>query len=285
MRYGFDILRYIFNLFANTYNYLRNKYPKAIIKEDLFDIFGRNSWFTNFLLNIYRHIYSAIDVTYFFFKNLRKHPFIETWEDLKIYGNARIINKQINTEVLEDIDKQEVDGIDLNLPGSEFFIDVFGKNYEKRKIKYKPFPATAILDTEIGYKDIINERKSYINEIKAIQREVRKTRSEVLEETRSVNNIFKLVKMTDAQIKVQHFFDRRREYLFSLDMDDEEEFLELYERLTPTINYLKRYEELDMTFSIDEEADSLVRDVLLKIGEVDFVNRLDELSKFKYFVE
>ena len=73
------------------------------------------------------------------------------------------------------IDKMEVDGIDLNLPGSESYSAVFGKNYEKLKVDFKPLRATAVLDTGTSYEKILKERKDSINEIKAIQREIRKT--------------------------------------------------------------------------------------------------------------
>ena len=141
------------------------------------------------------------------------------------------------------------------------------------------------MDTETSYEKIIKERKEAIKKIKVIQREIRKKRFEVMEETSVVNNVFNLVKMTDAQIKVQKFFERHRDYLFSLDMDDEEEFIELYDRLTPTINYLRRYSEYNMTFSIDEEADLLVKKVMLKMGEDELVDKLEELSKMEYFIE
>ena len=185
----------------------------------------------------------------------------------------------------DEVNKVNVDGIDVNLLGPNFFSEVFGKNYENRKIKIKAPRASAILDTETSYEKIIKERKEAIKKIKVIQREIRKKRFEVMEETSVVNNVFNLVKMTDAQIKVQKFFERHRDYLFSLDMDDEEEFIELYDRLTPTINYLRRYSEYNMTFSIDEEADLLVKKVMLKTGEDELVDKLEELSKMEYFIE
>ena len=155
----------------------------------------------------------------------------------------------------------------------------------KRKIKFKPLKSTAVLDTGTSYQKILNERKDNINEIKAIQREIRKTRYEVLEETTAVNKIFKLVKMTDSQIKYQNYFKRHRKYLLSLDMENDEEFMELYNRLRPIINTLRRYSQEGMTFSIDEEADLLIQNVLIKIGEEELVSTLKELSKKEYFIE
>lgn len=40
-----------------------------------------------------------------------------------------------------------------------------------------------------------------------------------------------------------------------------------------------------MTFSIDEEADLLVKKVMLKMGEDELVDKLEELSKMEYFIE
>jgi hypothetical protein len=191
----------------------------------------------------------------------------------------------LTTEVLGGVDKMDVDGIDLNLMGSEFFEEVYGKNYMKRKVGFRPLKPNAVLDTGTGYQKILKQRKDNIGEIKALQREIRNTRYEVREETTAVNKIFKLVKMTDAQIRYQKFFERRREYLFSLDIDDEDDFIELYHRLLPIINTLKRYSNDDMTFSIDDEADSLIHDVLIRMGENDLVSKLKELSKKEYFIE
>ena len=106
-----------------------------------------------------------------------------------------------------------------------------------------------------------------------------------MEETIAVNKIFKLVKMTDLQIKYQNFFDRRREELFSLDMENEEDFAELNKRLSPIIKNLRKYSEIDMTFSIDEEADLLIKEVMLRNGDEELVERIEELSKLEYFVE
>ena len=285
VRYGLKVIRFVHNHLAKVKNYFVRRYPKAIVKERLYDIFGRDSYLTNTIITIYNYVFAYLDFTYFYFKNLRKHPFIETWDELQYYDNAQIINRNLNTELFEGVDKWEVDGIDLNLPRSDFYEEVFGKNYMKRKIKFKPLKSTAVLDTGTSYQKILNERKDNINEIKAIQREIRKTRYEVLEETTAVNKIFKLVKMTDSQIKYQNYFKRRRKYLFSLDMDNEEEFMELYNRLRPIINTLRRYSQEGMTFSIDEEADFLIQNVLIKIGEEELVSTLKELSKKEYFIE
>lgn len=285
VRYGLDVLRFARNLFANFKNYLARNYSKPLLKERLYNIFGRDSWFTESILTVYRYAYASFDFTYFYFKNLRKKPFINTWNDLKYHDNAKILNRELNTELFDDIDRIEVDGIDLNLPGSEFFIEFFGKNYKKRKVKSKPLRPTVVLDTGNSYQKIIKERRKYIDEIKSIQREVRKTRYEVLEETTAVNKIFKIVKMTDAQIRYQRYFERNRQHLFSLDIEDEEDFRELYHRLLPIINNLRRYSEENMTFSIDDEADSLIQNVLLKIGEDGLVYKLKELSEQEYFIE
>lgn len=285
VKYSIDFLRYAYHLFANTNRYLGNKYPKSVIKEDLFNIFGRDSWATDSLITFYKSTYSAINATFFFFKNLRKHPFIEEWNDLENHEVIKIINHEVKTESIDEIDKIEVDGVDLNLPSPEFFKEVFGENYENKDVKFKPIRPTSILNTETSYKDIIKERKQYINEIKALQREIRKTRFEVVEETIAANKIFKLVKMTDLEIKYQNFFERNREELFSYDLENEEEFEELNNRLSPIIKNLRKYSEIDMTFSIDEEADSLIKEVMLRNGDEELVERIGELSQLEYFVE
>ncbi len=285
IRYTLNFVNFVYNLILNSNRYLKNRYPKAVIKEKILDITGRDSWLTDSMIGLYESAYSIINRTYFFFKNLKKRPFIENWNELENYSSVQIIKRKITSEAIDEVNKVNVDGINVNLLGSEFFLEVFGKNYENKKVKSKPPRASAILDTENSFEKIIEERKEAIRRIKVIQREIRKKRYEVREETNVVNNVFNLVKMTDAQIKVQKFFERHRDYLFSLNMDDEEEFIELFNRLTPTINYLRRYSEYNMTFSIDEEADLLVKKVLLKMHEDELVDKLEKLSQMKYFIE
>ena len=66
-----------------------------------------------------------------------------------------------------------------------------------------------------------------------------------------------------------------------------EDFIHRYEELIMEwiINTLKRYSLENMTFSIDDEADSLVQDVLIRIGEQQLVSKIKELSKMEYFIE
>ena len=126
------------------------------------------------MIGLYESAYSIINRTYFFFKNLKKRPFIENWNELENYSSVQIIKRKITSEAIDEVNKVNVDGIDVNLLGSEFFLEVFGKNYENKKVKSKPPRASAILDTENSFEKIIEERKEAIRRIKVIQREIRK---------------------------------------------------------------------------------------------------------------
>ena len=62
VRYGLKGVRFVHNRFVNVKNNFARKYPKSLIKERLYDIFGRDSYLTNTILTVYNHIYSAFAV-------------------------------------------------------------------------------------------------------------------------------------------------------------------------------------------------------------------------------
>ena len=74
-----------------------------------------------------------------YYNEVKKNIFIDKWEDIQKYSKVRVINKEITTESLKEIQKYEVDNIELSLPKSAdtYFSEIFGKNFKEKKIKFK----------------------------------------------------------------------------------------------------------------------------------------------------
>ena len=61
VKYGLKVINFAHGNFARVKNYFASRYPESCYKEKLYDIFGRDSHLTNFLLDIYKLIYSSFD--------------------------------------------------------------------------------------------------------------------------------------------------------------------------------------------------------------------------------
>ena len=100
-----------------------------------------------------------------------------------------------------------------------------------------------------------------------------------------MQNVWNLVEMTNQQVNFIQYFNEKSEYLSKLDLNDKEQFNEVYKELTPVIIELKKYAKLGMTFSIDSKTDKLIDEVLIKKGEEKFLNKIKNLREKEYFVE
>ena len=60
---------------------------------------------------------------------------------------------------------------------------------------------------------------------------------------------------------------------------------ELYDELEPVIRSLNRYSKYGMTFPIEPKSMDLIKRVLVKLEKEDLINRIEKISKKKYFVE
>jgi DNA-directed RNA polymerase subunit F len=110
-------------------------------------------------------------------------------------------------------------------------------------------------------------------------------RLKVYREKIAVDNVWNLVKMTNSEIEFSKFFEKNIDRLLNFNIDDEEELKELYEELSPIIETLQDYSRIGMTFSINPKADDLINRVLIKKGQKSLVDKMEKISKKKYFVE
>lgn len=237
---------------------------------------------------------SLLDAAYDISGFRKKYPdkifnriFIDRWEDIQNYSKVRISNCIINSEYFNELSIYQVDNLELSYPKdtNNFFKQVYGRNIDDIDVILKPERINAIVDTEIGYKKIIGETKELLNEIRSTHEELLMGRDKVKTEKKCVNDVWKLVQMTDAQIRYTEFFEENIDYLLSLDLNDESQLQELEITLNPVIKELEMYANNGMTFSIDEKTDALIRRLLLLKGKKHLVNKIDEIIKLEYYIE
>lgn len=232
----------------------------------------------------------AYDVSGFRKKYLDKifnNIFIDKWEDIQNYSKVQIDKTILSTKHFKELAKYEVDDIELYYPKNieEYVKEIYGKNIEHIDIVFKAERKNAIIDTEISYKKILNKTKELLDEIRATHEELVWGRSKVKNEKKCVDDIWQLVQMADAQIEYTNFFNENIDYLSSLDLNDESQLKELEIVLNPIVKQLESYANNGMTFSIDDEADSLIRKFLLIKEKRSLIKKMDDLNKLEYFVE
>ena len=256
------------------------KFLKKRIENDKF-------WYMKLGFGALNKAYSLTGGGTRYYNDVKKNTFIDKWEDIQNYSAVQISNKKISSKHFKETSRYEVMGIQIRLPKDavSYFSDIYGEDFKEINIRTRKDRKRAIVDTEIGYEKIMEETADILKEARSVHEEIVWERRKVRDEKDSVNNVWNLVKMTKKQIEYIDYFDENRDRLLSFDLDDKVQFKELYEEVEPMIFTFKKFANRGMTFSINPEADELIKSVLLKSGEGDLVKQIDELSKKEYFVE
>lgn len=222
-----------------------------------------------------------------YFKEVKRNSFIDKWEDIQKYSMVRVGNKQFGTEFLKSAERYDVDGMKLPFPTrtDDYFTEIYNEEFRDKKIKNAPQRKRDIVDTEYCYNEILDETEDILNELRATHEEVIWERKKFTKENETIQNLWRLVKMTDKQIQYIDFFDKNYEKLSSYDMDNPKEYDKLSNKLAPVIKSLRGYAKHGMTFSISPEADELIEKVLIKEEQQELVDEMKKISKKKYFVE
>ena len=219
--------------------------------------------------------------------DLKDDSFIDRWDDIDKFSSIKIINSKIDSILISEIEGYEVDGTELSLPKdpSKFFRKIFGKNYRNREIKPAKLGPRYIINTEVGYEQIISQSKDLIDEAISLHEEVQLESAKVDEDRKSIKDLSDLVLMTNKEIEFTKYFDENLDSLLSYDLSDKKQLNEVYKELKPVISSLKKYSKLGMTFNISPQADSLIENVLLAKSDEKLVNKMKELNEKQYFVE
>lgn len=244
-------------------------------------------WYMKYGLIILNALYSLTGGGRRYYYMLKKNTFIDKWEDIQNYPLVFLGKKNLSTEFFKEVTRYDVDGLDLCFPKNtdKYFETIYGKEYKTRQLPSKPVRIRDVVDTEISYEEILNETSDILKEARALHEEIKIKRDEDKEEKRVIRNVWRLVEMTDEQLGFIEFFKENFDELSRYDLDNPEEFDELYKILTPVIKSLRKYAKRNMTFSIDLKSDKLIEDVLIRDGEKDLVKKLKKISEQEFFVE
>ena len=291
--FGIRIRIYPIGKFATLDGKVIGDMTNRIVMERKFRIFVNKRvdnpklWYVKTGLNVLNGAYSLTGGSKQYYKKVKNNIFIDKWEDIQNYSKVKISTKEISTEHLKFIEKVDVDGIKLYMPKDQdaFFSDVYGEKFREIPIKARKQKMRVIEDTEVSYKEIKEDTKDLLEEIRNIHEEIIWTRYKAKKESEAVANVWRLVQMTNKQMEFRKYFKENIDELLSYDLDNEEEFEELYEKVEPVIIVLNRYAKYGMTFSIDAKSDALIEKVLLKSGMEGLVKQMKKLAKKQYFVE
>ena len=247
-----------------------------------------NLWYMRAGLDILNGAYSLTGGGTRYYNEIKKRIFIDRWEDIQQFSKVRINTKIFTTDLFRETQKIEIDGVGISFPkdAEEYFIQSYGKKFREKSITPRTLKNRVVIDTEIGYEDVIDNTDDILKEIRTIHEDIVLKRKKVKEETESTRNVWRLVRMTEKQIEFQQYFtDDKIDELSKLDLNNEDDFEMVSDEFYDVIRVLRRYSKFGMTFSINPKTDALIKKVLLILEEEDLLNRLDEISKKEYFVE
>lgn len=129
------------------------------------------------------------------------------------------------------------------------------------------------------------EELKIAEDIKNLRNEIESTKSQSDKEKATVANVWHLVEMTKKQLELREFFEENLDDFLKYDLDDEEQFVELLEKLKPAISTFTRYSKHNMTISISPKSDALIKEVMRKSGRGKLVSKIEQISKKEYFIE
>lgn len=259
------------------------KFRKFISKQ----IESNKFWYIKYGLKALNIAYSLTGGGKRYYKEIKRNIFIDKWDDIQNYSLVRLVSSEINPKCLKELDRFVIDGIELYLPkdSDAYFTEVYTENFRDKVIKPQSVHKNVIVDTEMGYEELINKTSHLIKEARITYEEIAWERRKCDDEKTTVENVWHLVKMTNQELEYKQYFEDKIDDLLILDLDNPEQYEKVYEELKRPISSLRRYARKGMTFSIDPKTDALIEKVMLKRDEGELVVNIKRISKKQYFVE
>ena len=215
-----------------------------------------------------------------YYKKLMKNIGIDSWDEIQNYSEVNINEFDINVKKLDDLQAINANGIDIRVPKDteDFFI----KRIENDNREYDN---NTIIDTEIGYEEVLNETEDIIKEAKGENEEIAWIKVKAKDEQSTIQKVWQLVEMTNIQVQYIDYFKDKSDKLSKLDLNNKNEFDEVYDELKPVITDLKKYAKMDLTFTVDDKIDRLIEEVLTKKGDNVFLQKIKTLQNKEYLIE
>lgn len=205
---------------------------------------------------------------------------IDSWDEIQNYSEVNINEFDINVKKLDDLQAINANGIDIRVPKDteDFFI----KRIENDNREYDN---NTIIDTEIGYEEVLNETEDIIKEAKGENEEIAWIKVKAKDEQSTIQKVWQLVEMTNIQVQYIDYFKDKSDKLSKLDLNNKNEFDEVYDELKPVITDLKKYAKMDLTFTVNDKIDRLIEEVLIKKGDNVFLQKIKTLQNKEYLIE
>ena len=215
-----------------------------------------------------------------YYKKLMKNIGIDSWDEIQNYSEVNINEFDINVKKLDDLQAINANGIDIRVPKDteDFFI----KRIENDNREYDN---NTIIDTEIGYEEVLNETEDIIKEAKGENEEIAWIKVKAKDEQSTIQKVWQLVEMTNIQVQYIDYFKDKSDKLSKLDLNNKNEFDEVYDELKPVITDLKKYAKIDLTFTVNDKIDRLIEEVLTKKGDNVFLQKIKTLQNKEYLIE
>lgn len=215
-----------------------------------------------------------------YYKKLMKNIGIDSWDEIQNYSEVNINEFDINVKKLDDLQAINANGIDIRVPKDteDFFI----KRIENDNREYDN---NTIIDTEIGYEEVLNETEDIIKEAKGENEEIAWIKVKAKDEQSTIQKVWQLVEMTNIQVQYIDYFKDKSDKLSKLDLNNKNDFDEVYDELKPVITDLKKYAKIDLTFTVNDKIDRLIEEVLTKKGDNDFLQKIKTLQNKEYLIE
>ena len=131
-------------------------------------------WYVKTGLNIANGVYSLTGGGKRYYKEIKKNISIDKWEDIENYSEVNINNIDISTDDLKEVKRIELQDIQLFISknGEEFFNRKMEDriNQDLNALDYLDEPV--IIDSEIGYEEVLEETKDILLEAKGSNEEI-----------------------------------------------------------------------------------------------------------------
>ena len=238
--------------------------------------------------NVEAHLYPHFGRNERYYKQYKIYNAIDKWEYIQEYLIVRIDKKTFFSKIFKSTEKYEVDDTHIFLPKDTdaYFTRIFGKNFRKKKIEKQLNTKREIVDTELGYEEVIKQNSKLLKEAVSHKQELEIEIFNQNDEKEISAKLWKLVQMTHKQVGFRHHFSYyKTNYLLSKDLSNKNEFNEVYNELRPVINTLNRYAEYDLTFSVNPKIDGLIKEVLIKKNNIELLDKIEMLSQKEFLIE
>lgn len=196
---------------------------------------------------------------------------IDTWKDLCRYSEVMINRSIVPVKWIDMCQNFELEeNVSAFLPNEieAYLRSVVGEDWKEKECKH---PLSHIISTEKPFEESVRLlestgiEKEYNQRVNKIQYE----RAKVKAEYDNIQSLKQLVFMTKEQVYYERLLSKQKNISDSL--------------IKQVVKTLEKYEEMDMTFRLNDEAERCIDEYLERTGKIELRTRLHELRDVDIF--